>query len=49
MLFLAAERSVALIESAYAVFDLRNILQASPLVKGLLFGAEDYSLDIILK
>lgn len=40
---------IALIESAYAVFDLRNILQASPLVKGLLFGAEDYSLDMEIK
>lgn len=40
---------IALIESAYAVFDLRNILESSPLIKGLLFGAEDYSLDMEIK
>lgn len=37
---------IALIESAHSLFDLANILQASPLVKGMLFGAEDYSLDM---
>ena len=37
---------IALIESAYGVFDLANILKASDLVEGMLFGAEDYALDM---
>ena len=37
---------IVLIESAYAVYDLANIIKASSLVEGMLFGAEDYSLDM---
>ena len=37
---------IALIESAYGVVDLKNIIEASDLVAGVLFGAEDYSLDM---
>ncbi|MDL2211965.1 CoA ester lyase [Erysipelotrichaceae bacterium OttesenSCG-928-M19] len=37
---------IALIESAYAVIDIENILKASSLVKGILFGAEDFALDM---
>lgn len=37
---------VILIESAFGVLDLPNIINASSLVKGLLFGAEDYALDM---
>ncbi|MDF9867108.1 citrate lyase subunit beta/citryl-CoA lyase [Bacilli bacterium PM5-3] len=37
---------VVLIESAYGVFDLANIIKASDLVEGMLFGAEDYALDM---
>lgn len=40
---------IALIESAFAVYDIKNIILASPLVKGVLFGAEDYSLDMQIK
>lgn len=37
---------IVLIESAYALFDLSNIIKSSPLIAGMLFGAEDYSLDM---
>lgn len=37
---------VILIESAFGVLDLSNIIRSSSLVKGLLFGAEDYALDM---
>lgn len=40
---------IALIESAYAVYDLSNIIKASNLVEGVLFGAEDYALDMQIK
>lgn len=40
---------IALIESAYSVYDIKNIILASSLVKGVLFGAEDYSLDMQIK
>lgn len=37
---------ITLIESAHSLYDLSNILTASDLVEGMLFGAEDYSLDM---
>lgn len=37
---------IALIESASSLFYLADILQADPKVAGMLFGAEDYSLDM---
>ncbi|WP_423364541.1 HpcH/HpaI aldolase/citrate lyase family protein [Mycoplasma sp. P36-A1] len=37
---------ITLIESAHSMYDLSNILTASDLVEGMLFGAEDYSLDM---
>ena len=37
---------ISLIESAYSLFDLSNILTTSKLVEGMLFGAEDFSLDM---
>ncbi|KAI1414838.1 beta subunit of citrate lyase [Hypoxylon sp. FL1857] len=39
---------VALIESARAVMDLREICAASPLLSGLIFAAEDFALDLSL-
>ncbi|MDR3215282.1 MAG: HpcH/HpaI aldolase/citrate lyase family protein [Bacilli bacterium] len=37
---------IALIESANGVLNLKDILSASPLVEGMLFGAEDFALDM---
>lgn len=37
---------VALIESARAVTDLREICAATPLLSGLIFAAEDFALDL---
>jgi len=37
---------ICLIESAHSVYDLGNILSAHKRVEGMLFGAEDYSLDM---
>ena len=37
---------ITLIESAAGVLNLTDILMASDLVEGMLFGAEDYSLDM---
>ena len=37
---------VALIESAKAVMDLQSICQATPLLSGLIFAAEDFALDL---
>ncbi|KAI1780117.1 beta subunit of citrate lyase [Hypoxylon cercidicola] len=37
---------VALIESARAVMDLREICGATPLLSGLIFAAEDFALDL---
>lgn len=37
---------IALIESASSLYNLGDILQADTKVKGMLFGAEDYSLDM---
>lgn len=39
---------VALIESARAIMDLREICAASPLLSGLIFAAEDFALDLSL-
>ncbi len=39
-------RLLALIESARAVMDLREICQASPNLKGLIFAAEDFAADV---
>ncbi|KAI6093933.1 beta subunit of citrate lyase [Hypoxylon rubiginosum] len=39
---------VALIESARAVMDLREICGATPLLSGLIFAAEDFALDLSL-
>lgn len=39
---------VALIESARAIVDLREICAASPLLSGLIFAAEDFALDLSL-
>ncbi|KAI0842218.1 beta subunit of citrate lyase [Hypoxylon sp. FL0890] len=41
-------RIVALIESARAIMDLREICAASPLLSGLIFAAEDFALDLSL-
>ncbi|KAK4233589.1 Pyruvate/Phosphoenolpyruvate kinase-like domain-containing protein [Achaetomium macrosporum] len=40
---------LALIESAKAVMDLRSICTASPQLKGLIFAAEDFALDLSLE
>ncbi|KAG6005211.1 hypothetical protein E4U21_000340 [Claviceps maximensis] len=37
---------IALIESARAIMDLAPICQASPLLSGLIFAAEDFALDL---
>ncbi|KAL7629216.1 hypothetical protein AAE478_000736 [Parahypoxylon ruwenzoriense] len=39
---------IALIESARAVMDLREICAASPFLSGLIFAAEDFALDLSL-
>lgn len=39
---------IALIESARAVMDLREICAATPLLSGLIFAAEDFALDLSL-
>ncbi|KAI0382002.1 beta subunit of citrate lyase [Hypomontagnella monticulosa] len=39
---------IALIESARAIVDLREICAASPLLSGLIFAAEDFALDLSL-
>ena len=39
---------LALIESAKAVTDLSSICQATPLLSGLIFAAEDFALDLSL-
>ncbi|OTA64684.1 citrate lyase [Hypoxylon sp. EC38] len=39
---------IALIESARAIMDLREICAASPLLSGLIFAAEDFALDLSL-
>lgn len=39
---------VALIESARAIMDLREICAASPLLSGLIFAAEDFAMDLSL-
>ncbi|KAI1498874.1 beta subunit of citrate lyase [Biscogniauxia marginata] len=39
---------IALIESARAVMDLREICAASPYLSGLIFAAEDFALDLSL-
>ncbi|KAI1083097.1 beta subunit of citrate lyase [Whalleya microplaca] len=39
---------IALIESARAVMDLREICAASPYLSGLVFAAEDFALDLSL-
>jgi citrate lyase subunit beta-like protein len=39
---------IALIESARAVMDLREICAATPLLDGLVFAAEDFALDMSL-
>lgn len=39
---------LALIESAKAICDLPSICQASPYLSGLIFGAEDFALDLSL-
>lgn len=39
-------RIIALLESAHSVFDAANIIKSSKLVQGILFGAEDYALDM---
>lgn len=41
-------RIIALIESARAVMDLREICVASPYLSGLIFAAEDFALDLSL-
>ena len=41
-------RVVALIESARALMDIREICAASPRLSGLVFAAEDFSLDLSL-
>ncbi|KAK0754125.1 beta subunit of citrate lyase [Schizothecium vesticola] len=41
-------RLIALIESARAVMDLPSICAASPDLKGLIFAAEDFALDLSL-
>lgn len=41
-------RLIALIESARAVMDLASICAASPDLKGLIFAAEDFALDLSL-
>lgn len=40
---------IALIESAYGVYDAANIIKASDKVGGILFGAEDFALDMQIK
>ncbi|KAI2629611.1 hypothetical protein GGR54DRAFT_635795 [Hypoxylon sp. NC1633] len=44
----APHKIVALIETARAVTDLREICAASPQLDGLIFGAEDFALDLSL-
>lgn len=39
---------IALIESARALMDIREICAATPLLSGLIFAAEDFSLDLSL-
>lgn len=39
---------LALIESAKAICDLSSICKASPYLSGLIFGAEDFALDLSL-
>jgi citrate lyase subunit beta-like protein len=39
---------IALIESARAVMDLRSICGASPYLRGLVFAAEDFAMDMSL-
>ena len=39
---------IALIESARAIMDLREICRASPYLSGLIFAAEDFALDLSL-
>lgn len=41
-------RIIALIESAEAVMNLREICEASPYLSGLIFAAEDFALDLSL-
>ncbi|KAF8543456.1 putative citrate lyase beta subunit [Trichophaea hybrida] len=41
-------RLIALIESARAVMDIRSICTSTPLLSGLIFAAEDFSLDLSL-
>lgn len=43
-----APRLIALIESARAVMDIREICAASPNLDGLVFAAEDFALDMSL-
>lgn len=40
---------IALIESAYGVENIRDIISASSRVEGILFGAEDYTADLEIK
>lgn len=40
---------LAQIESAKGIMDLREICKATPLLSGLIFGAEDFALDLSLK
>lgn len=40
---------LALIESAKAIIDLREICTATPNLKGLIFAAEDFALDLSLR
>ncbi|KAB5530456.1 putative citrate lyase [Coniochaeta sp. 2T2.1] len=44
----APPKMIALIESARAIMDLREICTATPLLDGLVFAAEDFALDMSL-